>query len=158
MSAFASNIATGCTMVFNKCLLKALLSQIPNHLIMHDYWVYVVCLSLRGEIIYDQNPYILYRQHANNVIGGLKIPFIKKWSLRFFKIFSKGNRYKSRMAKELLDCYGTKIMNDDKDFLKLVSSCNKWSSRIKLLIKWKLKGLSFDKKLQLYGLVITGKL
>ena len=43
-SAIVSNAATGCTMVFNKTLLEKVVSKSPDYIIMHDYWVYLVCL------------------------------------------------------------------------------------------------------------------
>ena len=163
MSAFVENVAVGCTMVFNKCLLETLSSgRKPNYIIMHDYWVYVVCLSVRGSVFYDQNSHILHRLHANNLTGWMREPFIRKWSLRVLNLFKNRGRYRSRMAKELLDCYGSIILNDDKEFLGLVSSCNKWLSRMKLLTKWRLVLLNFDYKLKLYvkfyALVVTGRL
>lgn len=35
---------------------------------IHDVWVGMVA-SVCGKIVYDENSYILYRQHENNVVG-----------------------------------------------------------------------------------------
>ena len=64
--------APGCTMVFNKKLLNLLKGYIPTNIYMHDQWVLQVCAAVGGKIIYDQQSYMLYRQHANNVMAGLE--------------------------------------------------------------------------------------
>lgn len=158
VSAFVSNPATGCTMVFNKKLLEAVVSKRPDYMIMHDYWMYLVCLALGGEIYYDPTPYMLYRQHDHNVIGGKKDSFMKRWSTRLRKLFRKGDCFKSRMATQLLTCYNERLTSEDKEFLTQVSTCSLWSSKIKLLTNRRFKSKSFDKNLQLFGLILSGKL
>jgi hypothetical protein len=37
--------------------------------IMHDWWVYQVLTAAGGRLISDDEPGLLYRQHADNVIG-----------------------------------------------------------------------------------------
>ncbi len=158
ISAFVSNPATGCTMVFNKSLLEVVASRIPSYIVMHDYWFYLVCLAVGGYVVYDNTPYILYRQHDHNVIGGKKDPFFKKWRMRAIKTFKAGDYYKSRMASQLLECFGDRICKKDKDFLEQVSTCIKFTSRVKLLNNKSFRGKTLDKNLQLLGLIITGKL
>lgn len=74
------NHASGCTMVFNNALCKLIkmpeLSMLRN-IPYHDHWIYLVCLSCGGEVIYDAKSYIYYRQHKNNVIGSNR-SFVKK--------------------------------------------------------------------------------
>lgn len=89
----AKNFATGCTMVFNKKLCDIIKMYNPIYLIMHDSWITRVCYAIGGNVIIDQEPYIKYRQHANNVVGyndegfkklrkQLKIAFVDKISMR----------------------------------------------------------------------------
>lgn len=60
----------GCTVVFNRELAEAIQNaESPRNVIMHDFYVAEVCLALGGEITYDSETNILYRQHANNTIG-----------------------------------------------------------------------------------------
>ena len=158
VSAFVSNPATGCTMVFNKNLLEAVASKRPDYIVMHDYWMYLVCLAIGGEVCYDQTPYMLYRQHDHNVIGGKKDAFMKRWLTRFRKLFRKGDCFKSRMATQLLTCYNERLVSKDKEFLTQVSTCSLWSSKIKLLTNRRFKSKSLDKNLQLFGLILSGKL
>jgi hypothetical protein len=40
-----------------------------NHeILMHDQWLYLLC-SAFGEVYFDTNSYIYYRQHSTNVLG-----------------------------------------------------------------------------------------
>lgn len=158
VSAFVSNPATGCTMVFNKKLLNIVAEKKPSFIIMHDYWTYLVCLSAGGYVCYDKTPYILYRQHDRNVIGGIKDSFLKRWSVRIKKTIRKGDYYKSRTANQLLECYGDIIAEKDKLFIKQVSNCKSFKSKLSLLFNRRFKANSLDKNLQLLGLIITGKL
>lgn len=63
-----SDIA-GCTAVFNKELLKAVMEYKPNYMLMHDTWLLKVCLSLGGSVIVDPDAHMNYRQHGNNAVG-----------------------------------------------------------------------------------------
>ncbi|WP_449508044.1 glycosyltransferase [Enterobacter ludwigii] len=66
------NCAPGCTMIFNKALRNKFceisLADIHQRVVMHD-WLFVLLGAYHGKVIYDSNSYLLYRQHANNVIG-----------------------------------------------------------------------------------------
>lgn len=157
-SAIASNAATGCTMVFNKQLLSLVAARKPKDFIMHDYWVYMVCLISGGHVVYDPVPHILYRQHGHNVIGGLGDSFCRRWITRIHKLFSPGDRYKSKLASQLLLCYSDIMSTEDKVFLKYVATCSRLSSRFHLLAKKKIFGQTIDKKMQMAGLIILGKL
>lgn len=60
----------GCTCVFNKALAQAVQEKpLPEDLIMHDYYLAVLCAFLGGAVIYDHNPVMDYRQHGENVVG-----------------------------------------------------------------------------------------
>lgn len=60
----------GCTIVFNSMLAKLIqCAPMPKELIMHDYYLGVVCTLHDGVIVYDHVPCMDYRQHGNNVIG-----------------------------------------------------------------------------------------
>lgn len=61
-------ICTGCTAILNRKLVDILISRLPEHAILHDWWSYLVA-SYVGTVIFDKNAYILYRQHGKNVVG-----------------------------------------------------------------------------------------
>lgn len=63
------NNVTGCTVVFNNCLMGRLKKYKPQKVIMHDGWVKDVALLTGGKIFFDETPHIEYRQHDNNCVG-----------------------------------------------------------------------------------------
>jgi glycosyltransferase involved in cell wall biosynthesis len=69
-NALVQNIAGGNTMVFNQAarrLIKALGPGIP--VVLHDWWTYQVVSGCGGEVFFDSEPYVRYRQHPGNLIG-----------------------------------------------------------------------------------------
>lgn len=61
------NVASGCTMMFNKALLKKAI-PVPTQAFMHDWWLILIAKEL-GEIIFIDKATIKYRQHNHNAIG-----------------------------------------------------------------------------------------
>lgn len=102
-----SNVA-GCTMVFNKKLRDEVNSVSPDYILMHDSWVFKVCLALGGTYYADKDPHISYRQHGNNTVGlnrGIKskINQMKRY-INVFKI--------QKQINELYNLYKEKIIDD----------------------------------------------
>lgn len=67
--AIIRNNVTGCTVVFNKKMLEILNLYKPDNIAMHDQWSYLVCKAVNGNIIFDKDSFIKYRQHSTNFIG-----------------------------------------------------------------------------------------
>lgn len=67
-NALVENICFGCTEIFNRPLLELIGGREPDHLVMHDWWLYLVA-SYTGIVCFDQEAYILYRQHGGNSVG-----------------------------------------------------------------------------------------
>jgi glycosyltransferase involved in cell wall biosynthesis len=68
-ASFLTNCATGCTCVINRDMLDLLaVTPIVDKILMHDWWLYLVATTF-GSVVYDDEPYILYRQHAMNQVG-----------------------------------------------------------------------------------------
>lgn len=109
-NALVENIATGCTVVINQAARDILVTKLPQNALMHDWWVYLV-ISAFGEIIYDSNPSILYRQHASNVVGA-KANVISKWVNRVRQYRNRnGERLISRQISEYYDLYSLEMDN-----------------------------------------------
>ena len=72
-NALVQNIAGGNTMVLNSAAAKIVRTSgencINEHCISHDWWTYMIIVGSGGHVIYDTAAQILYRQHANNIIG-----------------------------------------------------------------------------------------
>ena len=73
-NALVQNVIAGNTIVVNRAAL-ALLQQAQAALppgiriLAHDWWVYQVLSGAGARFIYDDEPGLLYRQHADNQIG-----------------------------------------------------------------------------------------
>lgn len=92
---------SGCTIIMND-LLKNKVLPYPKVALMHDWWVSLIA-SHYGIVDYISEPTILYRQHANNVLGAevrgrnhylKKVLFIKEsinGNVRVLKTLSKLN-------------------------------------------------------------------
>ncbi|MEM6307194.1 MAG: glycosyltransferase [Pseudomonadota bacterium] len=68
-NALVQNIASGNTMVFNAAALRVVQQAGQYDLPFHDWWMYQLITGAGGHVIYDPTPYVLYRQHRQNVIG-----------------------------------------------------------------------------------------
>ncbi len=132
------NFATGCTMVFNKKLCNAIKTYNPSYIIMHDSWITRVCYAIGGNVVVDENTYIKYRQHGNNVVGykdegfrklkkQLKIAFIDKISMRV------------NIAKELKSGYEELLTDNTKELVNnLINYQTNWKAK-----KWLLENKKF---------------
>lgn len=67
-NAAIENICVGCTCVMNRELVNLLRLSHPDFTTMHDRWIYLIA-SCFGEVVYDTEPFIYYRQHGGNVVG-----------------------------------------------------------------------------------------
>ena len=125
-----NNLVAGCTMVWNKALQQYLLDNIPTDDLLkkriHDVWVGMVAASI-GEVIYDEESYILYRQHANNVVGVKK----RNKLLAQFKKFRDKSKQNGRsfLAYEILNKFSDNVSDDKKEFL---NKCAFYKSNRKL--------------------------
>lgn len=115
--SFLINAAGGLTMVFNTSLLKnAIRADIPSA-VLHDWWVYVLCLALSGNVYYDPQPLVHYRLHGNNVMGTGRVPLLK----RINRILNPVNKDLSYyLAKVLYGTYGEVMSYDNAHLIRLV--------------------------------------
>jgi glycosyltransferase involved in cell wall biosynthesis len=68
-NALVHSIAGGNTMVFNQTT-KLLLEKVGTKKVAsHDWWVYQIATGVGGELFFDPNPYIYYRQHSTTLVG-----------------------------------------------------------------------------------------
>lgn len=67
-NALVQNIATGCTIVFNRAARDVLRGRWPGYAVMHDAWLYLV-ISGTGTVLYDPDIVVHYRQHVGNAVG-----------------------------------------------------------------------------------------
>lgn len=123
LSVMNREYISGCTFVMDKDLAHIIISApMPSKTIlcnrMHDTWCMLVALIV-GNVIYDDNAYILYRIHEQNAVGLKEKTFIDYVN----KLRGKGERGTSRrnlrsvIARALLEGYKP-INSRDKDILE----------------------------------------
>jgi hypothetical protein len=85
-NALVQNIATGCTVALNAASRHLLLVARPRYCLAHDWWAYLV-VSAFGQVVFDAQSHILYRQHGRNTIGMEKKGLRGQWArvLRFVR-------------------------------------------------------------------------
>ena len=133
----------GCTCVFNDALRQKMTQNRPSTVFAHDYWVYLSAIYL-GDVHYDSNSYMLYRQHGSNAVGGSK-SILQEWKIRLRRMKKLNEQHeRETMAQELLSCYSDSLSDSDKAIIKVVADYRK-----NILTKMK---LFFDMR---YSLNIT---
>jgi hypothetical protein len=69
-NALVQNIASGNTMVFNNSARSLLQELGPDvDIDLHDWLTYMLIAGAGGQIFFDLNPSVRYRQHSKNLIG-----------------------------------------------------------------------------------------
>lgn len=101
--SWISCVATGCTMVMNAKLRKLVIGINCDNIEMHDIWAYRICLAYGGQAIYDYTPYILYRQHGNNVIGA-NTSLRDKWLRRIQSLIHREQGKRWLMSLQMYQC------------------------------------------------------
>lgn len=126
------SVFPGCTMVFNKRSLKLIKKYHPKSPIMHDQLIFQIVSGVNGNIYFDENSYINYRIHGNNVSDykSSKTKRIKKLINNFME--EKNSRLLS--LEELKIGYGIYMTKDNLIILnEIINYKNeKFLNRIKL--------------------------
>ncbi len=111
-SCLVEALPTGCTMVFNLAAKKLIQKKLPQYCSMHDTWLYMVC-KIFGEVCYDFEPHISYRQHGNNVIGVYKKRSVALYWKSFMRLFNRSLQPRYQNAINFLDCFQNELAGDD---------------------------------------------
>ena len=98
-NALVQGIAPGSTMLFDRKAAGLLASFTPQDSPMHDWWTYLV-VSAVGDVIFDQLPGLLYRQHNANA-RGVGDNGRWSWRKRILWHFQEGAHSSTRQAAEL---------------------------------------------------------
>lgn len=110
-NALVENMCTGCTCVINRDMLQLLKGKKPDFTVMHDFWIYLVG-NCFGNVIYDKESHILYRQHSGNELGAASS--LAENYRRRIKNFKKHRGQLTRQAGELLKLYGESMPEEKK--------------------------------------------
>lgn len=69
-NAIVQSIAGANTIVFNHAAKLIVQKVGPVAVDSHDWWLYILVEGVGGQFHFDINPYILYRQHTQALVGG----------------------------------------------------------------------------------------
>ena len=69
--ALIQNLVQGNTLMMNRPAhdLVAAAHAEAGPVVMHDWWIYQLVTGAGGQVIYDPEPSVLYRQHDGNLVG-----------------------------------------------------------------------------------------
>lgn len=135
-AVFYNNVP-GCTMVFNWALMQELRKVNISNIRMHDIMAINVAL-ITGKVIFDKTPYVLYRQHGNNVLGySHKKIQIGKWIKEKLELIRNKEDYSTaEYAKTVLNVFESQMNENEKKEYKLISNMNEsLISRLKVLTR-----------------------
>lgn len=117
-NALIQSIAGGNTMVFNKAAKELIEKAGPVPAVSHDWWLYQLITGAGGRVHYDENSYILYRQHEDALIGGnnsikdrlerVTMVFrgqFRAWSDQNIEALNQARHCLNQNAKEILDLF-----------------------------------------------------
>ena len=138
-NSLIENICIGCSMVFNNALYKQINQKPPKKVYMHDWWLYIVA-SCFGKVLYDNESFLLYRQHSNNVIG-MKDSRLGHWKKRILN-FKKMKCFRQQQIKEIKALYN---LRDDKR--RLIEDLEKSNHNIIIRIRIVFGGKLYRQKL-----------
>lgn len=106
-NALVESIAAGCTMVLNSEALRLVGRNLPERAVIHDWWCYLA-VSCLGEVIFDSEPTLKYRQHGSNAIG--VAGGFTRLARKYRRFFGGGGRsWISGQAAALLQVFGERI-------------------------------------------------
>ena len=126
-SIIFQNHIYGCTMMINKVLANKLL-YLPN-VAMHDHGAALVA-ALEGEIMHVREKLVKYRQHVNNVTGGIN-QFSYRMKILYWNKVNKNQMKTFQMCREICDLYKDKT-DTAKEYLCMLGS-NKYMRVVKAI-------------------------
>ncbi len=68
-NALVQNICAGNTIILGADALEMMRRAGAPLVVVHDWWTYQIVTGAGGQVYYDDNELLLYRQHAENEIG-----------------------------------------------------------------------------------------
>ena len=132
-SALIENLATGCTIVYNKRLAEIAVQVKPTKYLMHDAWLYAVA-KVFGKTVYDFQPHISYRQHGNNQIGTYERRINLKKVCQEFNSIARNNMPWSHNADIFEKQFSTWLNEEEKrNIEKIVKYHKKFKYKVELI-------------------------
>jgi glycosyltransferase involved in cell wall biosynthesis len=137
-NALVENVAVGCTSVLNQVARKLIIDSLPQNVLFHDWWIYLV-ISAFGQVIYDYQSSILYRRHSGNA-SMYPTGLINSFSY-LLKRFQRYSKYRPvlRQAEEFWRIYGRMLPGEFQfELANLLKSQKSFISRLRYALSCKL--------------------
>lgn len=130
------NVSNGCTQVFNNTARDEFIKydMDKNLVIMHDRLADLLT-AMFGELIYDDEPTMYYRQHGNNVVGEQSIGKIKSFLKRVKRFLGPSSSIRSERCKMFLQLYGDRYNEEQKRLIYAVGNYRTDKKARKILLK-----------------------
>jgi glycosyltransferase involved in cell wall biosynthesis len=131
--ALTQNIATGCTVMLNADAVRLIAGTREPPDTLHDWWAYLVVTAAGGRVLIDDEPTVLYRQHANNAVG---VP-LSPWR-RAVAAIRRGPGVFMRTFRQHADALRNQedlLTPAAREALEMISEglCDGWTPRVKAL-------------------------
>jgi len=115
-NALVESCIAGCTMLMNQAARRTLLRAIPENLVAHDWWTYLI-VSAFGTVCFDRESRVLYRQHPSNVVG-IRLGSIRRLLYKIRRFWRIGTEQPVvRQAEELNRLYGPFLSEEQRRIL-----------------------------------------
>lgn len=116
-NALIQNIGGGNTMVFNDAARK-LLCEVGEdiNVVAHDWWAYLLVSGCGGQVYYDAQPSVRYRQHESNLVGSnstwpARLARIRMLFQGRFRVWNNNNIEALREIEEKLTSENKRILD-----------------------------------------------
>ena len=132
-----SNKAAGCTMVFNRKMVEAYSLHPAVAPSLHDTWMMLIAMFI-GNVFYDHNCYINYRQHRANVVGmhGL-ISWRTRWRQRVETYIRRTDSEQLQIVKKFRDIFYDDLSEADRRLMTtFIEYRNNWKCKCRLLFNY----------------------
>lgn len=149
-------MCTGCTMVFNLKAIQLYVDYKHSYLKYHDFLMGLICFYL-GQLVYDNNSYIYYRQHGTNQIGA-KLSFSQRMLNRLHHLKRKESNIIENICKDFLCAYREILPADKLRNLVKVAYYRKGINRWNLLFSKDTSMNSFEDSFFLKCKILFGRL
>ena len=131
-NALVESIAVGCSIVLNREAVDLVCRHLPAKVLVHDWWCYLV-VSCFGEIVFDGEARIKYRQHGNNTFGVAtgKLDRLRRNVRRFSG--GEGRHWQSEQASAFLAAFGDRMPKAQRqNLVRFVEGRSLWWRRFQL--------------------------
>lgn len=130
-NVFFDNVVTGCTVMINAALKRAILPVNVDMIVMHD-WFFAIIATQVGTVHFVEKETILYRQHEQNQVGMNDSYLARLTKLKNFKKFMNQTALQISQAKLSLKKTGYRASSKMNEFINFPEQ--KRGSKLRLVI------------------------